>query len=45
MGVAHHLATFGSIALARAIGLKISNFHFVSQLKSHINLNGIKMVG
>ena len=43
MGVAHHLAIIGDIALARAIGPKICSYHFVYLLKAHMNSNGMTL--
>ena len=42
MEVDHQLTTIGGIVLARAIGSKICNFHFVCLLKAHVNLNGMQ---
>ena len=42
MRVVHHLTTIGGVALARAIGLKICSFNFVSLLKAHTSLNSIQ---
>ena len=42
MGLAHQLTTIDGTALARAIGSKICNFHFVCLLKAHMNLNGMQ---
>ena len=40
--VPHQLTRIGGIALARAIGSKISSFHLLYLLKAHMNLSGIQ---
>ena len=42
IGVTNQLTTIGGIALARAIGSKISSFHLVCLLHAHMNLNSMK---
>ena len=42
IGVTNQLTTIGGIALALAIGSKISSFHLVCLLHAHMNLNSMQ---